>query len=297
MTQRDSIQAVLVNDIDELLYAHTEAEFNREALIHAERVKRNQLIAIFAILVLSILTIATIAVITRRKSLAAKAQIDKLNTMADFHITAMEETKEQVAREEQKRLGRDLHDGLSSTLAGLKHQMNLLISDYPNAEFTPHLSMIHDHIVQAYTISRDKSHEWYGDHDETAEFSFEKRVKAMMDIALPDKHFEKEVLIDNDTLENTSIEMRIELLRIVHEAITNIIKHANASKVSVLLYREDKSMMLVVSDDGKGIKKTKEDGLGIRSMKHRTMDMGGLLWMERRTRGTDVVATIPLAFA
>lgn len=292
--QYDSIQAVLVNDIDELLYAHTEAEYNRDALIASEKVKRQQLVAIFGILLVSTIAIATIVVIARRRNLAARARIEKLNAMAAFHIQAMEEIREQTALDEQKRLGRDLHDGLSSVLAGIKYQVASLIVDHPQTELASQLNVIHNQIGEAYRVSRDKSHAWYHGDNHSPEFSFQERVKAIMDVSLPDTEFEKEIYIDEQALNDTPIEMRIELLRIVHEAITNIIKHARATWVSVLLYREDNSLLLIISDDGKGLKGTQSEGMGIRSMRDRAVALGGTLQLTPRNPGSEVVATIPL---
>lgn len=92
----------------------------------------------------------------RRQHLAARAQIEKLNSMAEFQITAMEEIRAEAIREEQKRLGRDLHDGLSATLAGLKHQLELLILDNKGTEIAAKLADVQDNIHLAYNTSREK---------------------------------------------------------------------------------------------------------------------------------------------
>lgn len=290
----DSIRSVLVNDIDELLYAHTAAEFANSALLESERTKRKQLYWIFAIVVVSIVLISSVYWVMRRKHLAARAQIDKLNDMAKFQITAMEEIRAEAIREEQKRLGRDLHDGLSATLAGLKHQLELLIVDNPDTAITNKLVGVRDHIDHAYTVSRKKSHEWFDTPEGLEETSFNERVRALLDSALPDGHFEKEVLIDSQALKNVAIEVRIELLRVVHEAITNVIKHAKAKWISVLLYEDQNMLKLAIDDDGRGIQPSQRRGLGIRSMQERIERFGGSLTVQPREKGTEVIASIPL---
>lgn len=47
----------------------------------------------------------------------AKRLIETLNQVANMQVFAMEEIKQQAILEEQKRLGQDLHDGLSSSIA------------------------------------------------------------------------------------------------------------------------------------------------------------------------------------
>ncbi len=230
----------------------------------------------------------------RRQHLAARAQIEKLNSMAEFQITAMEEIRAEAIREEQKRLGRDLHDGLSATLAGLKHQLELLILDNKGTEIAAKLADVQDNIHLAYNTSREKSHEWFDLPDDMEETGFSERVRALLDSALPDGHFDKEVLIDNQALKNVTIEVRIELLRVVHEAITNIIKHANARWISILLYQEDHMLKLTIEDDGRGITAGHKRGMGIQSMHDRVKCFGGSLTVRPREKGTEVAASIPL---
>lgn len=294
LAKLDSTQAVLVNDIDELLYAHTEAEFAHSALLASEQTKRNRLYWIFAISILAMLLVSLVYWIMRRKHLAARAQIDKLNDMAKFQITAMEEIRAEAVREEQKRLGRDLHDGLSATLAGLKHQLELLILDNQASPVADKLAEVRNHIEHAYNTSREKSHQWFEMPDEMEETGFSERVRALLDTALPDGHFEKEVMIDSQALKNVAIDVRIELLRVVHEAITNIIKHAKAKWISVLLYQEHDMLKLSIDDDGRGIHPAHRSGLGIQSMQERVKRFGGSLTVRPREKGTEVVASIPL---
>src|SRR5690606_525483 len=150
---------------------------------------------------------------------------------------------------EQQRLGRDLHDGLSATLAGLKHQLELLILDNEASGIASKLSDIRTHIDYAYNTSREKSHQWFEMPGEMEETGFSERVRALLDSAMPDGHFEKEVMIDSQALKNVAIDVRIELLRVVHEAITNIIKHAKAKWISILLYEEQNMLKQSIDDD------------------------------------------------
>ena len=55
--------------------------------------------------------------------------------------------------------------------------------------------------------------------------------------------------------ENISLdeEASIALFRITQESLTNIAKHAKASKVEIVLTRQDKELLLLISDDGQGL--------------------------------------------
>ena len=87
------------------------------------------------------------------------------------------------------------------------------------------------------------------------------------------------------------------MLRIVQEAITNIIKHARAKHVQVLLYREEAALLLSVADDGAGAKakKNAEKSLGIQSMRDRAEQHGGQLAVQAGATGFLLSVSIPVA--
>ena len=291
----DSIRSVLVDDIDELLYAHTEAEFNRQALQIAEKQKNTRTIWLIAIIVCATLATVITYVSIRRRNKKTQDQLDRLNQTVNMQVAAMEEIKAQAIREEQKRLARDLHDGLSSTLASAKLQLEVLTMD-SSPELADRVTRIQDQIEYAYTIAREKSHEWYESSNSSAEADFETRIQNILNSVLVDNQYTKEVHVDRGALTELSLDVRINLLRIVQEAITNTIKHAKARHVAVLLYREDAHLILSITDDGKGsaLKSATGSGIGIRSMRDRTEQYGGQLVFESGPQGTHITASIPL---
>ena len=87
------------------------------------------------------------------------------------------------------------------------------------------------------------------------------------------------------------------LYRIVQESLTNIVKHARASRVSVVLTRKDDSVSVIVEDDGVGFEpgRAREGGLGLVGMRERVGLLGGRLTVESRPgAGTTFVAEVPV---
>jgi signal transduction histidine kinase len=87
------------------------------------------------------------------------------------------------------------------------------------------------------------------------------------------------------------------LYRVVQEALTNIIKHAQAGRVSILLQRKGDAVVAMIEDDGSGFDagKTREDALGLVGMRERVALVGGRLQIESSVAaGTTVVAEVPL---
>lgn len=102
-------------------------------------------------------------------------------------------------------------------------------------------------------------------------------------------------------LGRTRLEYEIEtnLYRIAQEALNNIIKHAGAEKVSVLLEKSRSKVSLIVEDDGVGFnpanKMTRRKGIGLVGMIERAKICGGTLEIESaKGKGTTVFARVPL---
>jgi two-component system, NarL family, sensor histidine kinase DevS len=92
-------------------------------------------------------------------------------------------------------------------------------------------------------------------------------------------------------------EIETTLYRIVQEALTNIVKHAEAQRVSVLLIRGEATVTVVVEDDGQGfdLATPREEGLGLLGMRERVELHDGKLTIEASPgSGTTLVAEIPL---
>jgi signal transduction histidine kinase len=93
-------------------------------------------------------------------------------------------------------------------------------------------------------------------------------------------------------------EIETALYRIVQESMTNVLRHAQASRVTVRLSRSEDLITLVVHDDGKGFEEddVREGGLGLIGMRERVALLGGRLGVDSSEgAGTMLRAEVPLA--
>lgn len=98
-------------------------------------------------------------------------------------------------------------------------------------------------------------------------------------------------------------ELETALYRIIQEAMTNTVKYAQASTVSVLLEMHDGRVRAIVEDDGVGfdvdallLRAPKEHKLGVFGMRERAELLGGKLYIESAPgQGTTVIADVPIA--
>jgi signal transduction histidine kinase len=101
-----------------------------------------------------------------------------------------------------------------------------------------------------------------------------------------------DVRVREDTLD---AELKTALYRLVQEALTNVAKHARATRVDVSVAQGDEEVRVRVSDDGRGFDAAEPTaGFGLAGMRERAALMGGRLEIETSAAGTAVSAAFPL---
>lgn len=98
--------------------------------------------------------------------------------------------------------------------------------------------------------------------------------------------------------ERLPAELETALYRIVQEALTNVVKHASASRVSMVLSGRERTVTVIVQDDGRGFEPHDagmDGGLGLAGMRERVALLGGRLSVEStEDAGTMITAELPL---
>lgn len=100
-------------------------------------------------------------------------------------------------------------------------------------------------------------------------------------------------------LDMISQEATIHVLRIIQEAITNTLRHANASSVELTIIGSDDvppQLRISIHDDGRGLSKsTSSGGRGMKNMRSRTKELGGVLRIESSNSGTQIELMVPFS--
>jgi signal transduction histidine kinase len=193
---------------------------------------------------------------------------------------------------ERRRLARELHDQtgqeLTSVLLGLK-AVEEAKSDAERAEA---LAGVHEQVL--------------GTLHDVRRIAVELRPKALDDFGLVaalerlrDTFSEQtgmRVDLESRIRDRLPTEVETALYRIVQEALTNVVKHAQATAVSIVLARKDGVVTAVIEDDGRGFSPGGTlDGLGLLGMGERLALLGGKLKIESsHGAGTTIVAELPL---
>ena len=113
---------------------------------------------------------------------------------------------------------------------------------------------------------------------------------------------ELEVIYRGLELPELSTTVALSIYRLVQEALTNIAKHAAASRVAVTVTREEEQLRVEVADNGQGFvpdvdteRPRRRSGIGLVSMRERAELLGGTLEIDTSPgQGTRLTARIPL---
>jgi len=230
-------------------------------------------------------------------------RVEAATRQSQQQLRALSAHLQTIREEERTRIARAIHDELGQVLTGLKMELSLLEESW--SESTPRdartfdegafqrmRSLIDSSIRTVRTIATElrpmmldnlglsAAIEWQAEE-------FSKRSGIPCEVSLP----EDEMSLDRHT--STA------LFRILQESLTNIVRHARASRVSIHLSNENHMTVLHVQDDGVGIPAHLIAGpvsFGLLSMKERALLLGGTVDVTSGPgAGTTIVARVPHA--
>jgi signal transduction histidine kinase len=110
------------------------------------------------------------------------------------------------------------------------------------------------------------------------------------------RHSEIEVSVESESApEDLPDEYKICIYRLVQEALNNAVRHSGARNAKVVVERLAKSVLVRVTDDGRGFDPGRLRGMGILGMEERVKRLGGALRVESQPgKGATVTAELPL---
>ena len=213
----------------------------------------------------------------------------QLRHMSSSVLTAQEE--------ERKRIARELHDDTAQALTSMLVRLRLLDRALADDEAKSNLGELRD--LAASTL------------EGVRRMALDLRPSALDDLGLvPALKWYAENLAQSQSIEVRFLanglkrrlppELELVLYRVAQEALTNVAKHARASRVTVELERDGLWVRLAVEDDGIGFNvekamTSKERGLGLFGMQERLALVRGKFHVESQPRqGTKLVAEVPL---
>ncbi len=221
------------------------------------------------------------------QTMSEKLLIEK-NLIQQQRTQAVLEAEER----ERIRIARDLHDGVGQTLAAARMTLGNYVSQkkIESSEMQTSLDLLEDGIKEIREISHNmmpSSLTKFGLSSALKQFTNKINALGKLEIELQIVGFK----------ERSDEKIELVLYRIVQEIISNIIKHAEAKKVSIELVRHDDELILIIEDDGRGFDtaKTENHGIGLKNIATRVEYLNGNVNFDSSIgKGTSVVIEIPL---
>ncbi len=203
----------------------------------------------------------------------------------------------QAEEEERRRLGRELHDQTGSNLTAMSLGLELLRSRLPGSDegeiamwFSDFDALLQDTIRHVRTVLTDLRPAALDELGLLAALRhYIQRTLGLTNIALQ--------IEGTEPIPRLEPGVSIELFRVAQEAITNVVKHADATLVTIILVQNRGELRLTIQDNGKGFANSaglKDTGsLGMATMRERAEAIGARLSV-RSTPGQGTVVTIAL---
>jgi len=200
---------------------------------------------------------------------------------------------------ERKRISQDLHDQIGQSLSALNFSLEVIRDQQATGV------NVEEMIKECQTLVSDTS-------EDIHRFTFQLRPSILDDLGLKDAI--KEHLVHITKTVNLKYEITgsfdenriprdytIIIYRIFQESFTNILKHAGASKVTLIFHQSNSLFRMIIHDDGKGFtnmvdpRPNQHGGFGILGMEERARYVGGSLLIESNSqKGTSVILDLPI---
>ncbi len=219
---------------------------------------------------------------------------------AQLHI--LEQSRQLTISEERERLSRDLHDNLGQVMGFLNVQAQGIRNELKKA----HVDIASDKVSELIEATQAA-------HRDIREYIQQSRFSALIEkdfggaLVREVEQFEKQtgisVILDispKDTPETLYLNIKINILFILKEALNNIRKHSEAENVQISFTASEKELHLKVKDDGKGfdcltVNKEESRKYGLAIMQERAEEIGAQLQIESVPgKGCTIILCLPL---
>jgi PAS domain S-box-containing protein len=204
--------------------------------------------------------------------------------------------------EERRRLSRELHDELGQALTAISFELAAIEKELP-PELAP---TIKESLAEAKSLAAQAD-------EQVSELALALRPYMLDDLGLIPtlrwyaNRYTQRLKIEAE-VEAIGLEERLPpqvetvLYRAVQEALTNVAKHAQASRVSIRLERKEAAVVALIEDDGRGFDVEKiadsrapERGAGLLGMRERVTILGGSFHIQSHPgQGTRLTIEIPI---
>lgn len=218
----------------------------------------------------------------QRERLAAERQgieFEKLLELRTRELSELSTHLQELAETEKSELAKHLHDELGGLLTAAKMDLSWMQSRLTEAPYGARLTQLGNVLDEAMDLKRrvvEQLRPSLLDH-----FGLPTALRAHVESVCTKAALQYDVVMSEDA-ESIPKEYSIALFRVVQEGLTNVVRHANAHQVRLALTSDDARFLLLLIDDGSGMKLNDSPhwSHGLAGMRQRVQAMGGRFAIE-----------------
>lgn len=192
--------------------------------------------------------------------LAEKNKYLTTNQEKEIHIATLSE---------RNRIAREIHDNVGHLLSRSILQLGAIMAIHKNEPVSGQLEPLKETLDNAMNNIRESVHDL---HKES--FDIKDAAKRLLEECK-----DYETSLDCDISMDADKEIKYAFLTILKEALTNVQKHSNATRVKVVLNELEEYYQMMVEDNGTGQVNVYNPagGIGLRNMEERVRALGGII--------------------
>jgi PAS domain S-box-containing protein len=231
------------------------------------------------------------------RDVSERQRVQRKLTRSHDQLRQLSSALQTIREEERTHIARELHDDLGQLLASLRMDLTLL---QDSCDHTPEaLRLIHSmdsNLLTAITSLRRIATNLRPRALDEGGLYF--ALQGLRDDFVVRHNIACELLADEAEL-RLDDKASTAIFRIVQEALTNIARHAGASRVTMNLYRINSELLITIRDDGRGIREEdmeKAESLGLVGMRERVWGLRGEITISAdEAPGTRIDIVLPVA--
>ncbi|MEQ6123211.1 sensor histidine kinase [Pseudotenacibaculum sp. MALMAid0570] len=277
----------------------TRIEFETDEVIEDNKILNQRLIWIFVISigVILILSLLYIVRIQRAKNekLFLETEQQKANEQVYLLTLKQQATLEEEKTRERNRISQELHDGILGRLFGTRVGMGFLDINADEETKKQHQSFL-DELQEIEKEIRDVSHK-LNTNFEDADVNFTTIINQLLESKSQVGDFKFHLNIDqNISWRSTDEIIKVNVYRIIQEALQNTTKHAQADNVTLDFFTDKNSLTIKLKDDGIGFSTSRsKKGIGLKNIRSRVEKMNGIINIVSASgKGTEIDIKIPI---
>lgn len=204
-------------------------------------------------------------------------------------LLSQQEKIEEGKQQEKKRISRELHDGIMGKLTGIR--LNLYILKKKNDPET--IAKCLAFVKEIQVIENDLrllSHD-LNQEEILTENGIENEITNLFTSIKNHQNIDFKLQINRQVQwEKINYTVKLNLYRIIQEALHNIVKYAKAQKVVISIAQKEQGLSIEIKDDGIGFDATqKKEGIGLKNMRERAEESGGTFAIETAPKNGTII--------